>query len=430
MKNPEKEEENMSIAKDCEVEVSCEEEGYIGSWYRAILEETPTRSGRKKLRVRYTTLLEEDCSTPFTETVEERFIRPVSPDDLSVVLEEGSVVDADHNDGWWKGVIIKKMEEDENFLVYFDSPPDMILFEKKQLRPHFDWTGSKWVRSLNKVSEEQYSKENSHKRKMKRKKIHNLNLDKTEAMIAGTSDNDDYDQNLSAWILGVKSSNGSDKSKAMVAGTSNNKFGGDYDQTLSSWILGVKASNGSDKSKELAHDETRASEDATMVLPFAKRSPIWKAVESMEVYKTAKQSPHFIPLLETREEFREGLAVGGMVNFSSLLERVNNLQPHTPKSTLARLKECFAEIEKYGFDVTTPISRINMLFSLTRKQVRTEDRVKDNAKKMKKEVRKRQKLEQDMKAVEFKILELQSQKADLKQKKKKDASEVQLSSFM
>ncbi|CAN6994118.1 unnamed protein product [Brassica rapa subsp. trilocularis] len=215
----------------------------------------------------------------------------------------------------------------------------------------------------------------------------------------------------------------------MVAGTSNTIFDGDYDQTLSSWILGVKASNGSDKSK-LAHDETRASEDTTMVLPFAKRSPIWKAVESMEVYKTAKQSPHFIPLLETREEFREGLAVGGMVNFSSLLERVNNLQPHTPKSTLARLKECFAELEKYGFDVTTPISRINMLFSLTRKQVRTEDRVKDNAKKMKREVRKRQKLEQDMKAVEFKILELQSQKADLKQKKKKDASEVQLSSFM
>ncbi|WZY91319.1 hypothetical protein YC2023_063648 [Brassica napus] len=264
---------------------------------------------------------------------------------------------------------------------------------------------------------------------MKRKKTHNLNLDKTEAMIAGTSDNDDYDQNLSAWILGVKSSNGSDKSKAMVAGTSNTIFDGDYDQTLSSWILGVKASNGSDKSK-LAHDETRASEDTTMVLPFAKRSPIWKAVESMEVYKTAKQSPHFIPLLEKREEFREGLAVGGMVNFSSLLERVNNLQPHTPKSTLARFKECFAELEKYGFDVTTPISRINMLFSLTRKQVRTEDRVKDNAKKMKKEVRKRQKLEQDMKAVEFKILELQSQKADLKQKKKKDASEVQLSSFM
>ncbi|XP_033147198.1 DUF724 domain-containing protein 6 isoform X3 [Brassica rapa] len=414
MKNLDKEDEKFSIAKDCEVEVSSEEEGYIGSWYRAILEETPTRSGRKKLRVRYTTLLEEDCSTPFTETVEERFIRPVPPDDLSVVLEEGSVVDADHNDGWWKGVIIKKMEEDDKFLVYFDSPPDMIQFEKKQLRPHFDWTGSKWVRSLNKVSEEQYSKENSHKRKMKRKKTHNLNLDKTEAMIAGTSDNDDYDQNLSASILGVKSSNGSDKSKAMVAGTSNNIFDGDYDQTLSSWILGVKASNGSDKSKELAHDETRASEDTTMVLPFAKRSPIWKALESMEVYKAAKQSPHFIPLLETREEFREGLAVGGMVNFSSLLERVNNLQPHTPKSTLARFKECFAELEKYGFDVTTPISRINMLFSLTTKQVRTEDRVKENAKKMKKEVRKRQKLEQAMKAVEFKILELQSQKARLK----------------
>lgn len=38
----------------------------------------------------------------------------------------------------------------------------------------------------------------------------------SEAMIAGTSDNDDYDQNLSAWILGVKSSNGSDKSSKIL----------------------------------------------------------------------------------------------------------------------------------------------------------------------------------------------------------------------
>ncbi|XP_056844775.1 DUF724 domain-containing protein 3-like isoform X1 [Raphanus sativus] len=392
MKNPEKEEENMFITKDCEVEVCCEEEGFKGAWYRAILEETPTSSGRKKLKVRYTTLLQEDCSTLFTETVEQRSIRPVPPDDLNdgVVLEEGSVVDADHNDGWWKGVIVKKMEDDK-FLVHFDSPPDTIQFDKLQLRPHFDWTGSRWVRSHNKVSEEQYHKEHIHKRKRKRKQTHNSNLEKTEALIADTSDKDDYDQTLSAWILGVKSSN-----------------------------------IGSNKLTGLSPDETGASEATTMVLPFTKRcSPLWKALESMEVYKTAKQSPHFIPLLETREEFREGLAVGQMVNFSTLLERVKNLQPHTPKSTLEGLKECFAELEKYGFDVTTPISRINMLFSLIEKQVKTEKRLKNNAKKMKKEVRKMQKLEQDTRAVECKILELQSQREVLEQKKK-DVSEIQL----
>ncbi|KAL0861821.1 hypothetical protein Bca101_040939 [Brassica carinata] len=384
----------MSVAKGREVEVTCEEEGFVGAWYRAILEETPTSSGRKKLRVRYTTLLQEDCSTLFTEAVEQRLIRPVPPEYLKdgVVLEEGSVVDADHNDGWWKGVIVKKMEEDDQFLVRFDSPPDMIQFDRQQLRPHFDWTGSKWVRSQDMVivSEEQYSKENSHKRKRKRKQTHNSNLKKTgEALIDDTSDNDDYDQTLAAWILRVKSS------------------------------------NGSDKSIELSHDETGASEDPTMVLPFAKRSLVWKALESMEVYKTAKQSPHFIPLLETREEFREGLAVAEMVNFSTLLERVKNLQPHTPKSTLEGLKECFAELEKYGFDVTTPISRINMLLSLIVKQVKTEKRLKKNAKKMKKEVNKLQKHKEDLKAVECKILELQSQREVLKQKKK-DASEMQL----
>ncbi|KAG2326064.1 hypothetical protein Bca52824_008792 [Brassica carinata] len=184
LQNPEKEEENMFIAKGREVEVTCEEEGFVGAWYRAILEETPTSSGRKKLRVRYTSLLQEDCSTLFTEAVEQRLIRPVPPDYLKdgVVLEERSVVDADHNDGWWKGVIVKKMVEDDQFLVRFDSPPDMIQFDRQQLRPHFDWTGSEWVRSQDKVSEEQYSKENSHKRKRKRKQTHNSNLKKTGGM--------------------------------------------------------------------------------------------------------------------------------------------------------------------------------------------------------------------------------------------------------
>ncbi|CAN7002404.1 unnamed protein product, partial [Brassica oleracea var. botrytis] len=82
----------LSIAKDCEVEVSLQEDGFKGSWFRAILEQNPTRVKGKKLRV---------CYKNF-------FIRPVPPEWLNegVVFKEGSVVDAYFNNGWWTGLIV------------------------------------------------------------------------------------------------------------------------------------------------------------------------------------------------------------------------------------------------------------------------------------------------------------------------------------
>uniref|UniRef100_A0A1J3J8L7 Secreted protein n=1 Tax=Noccaea caerulescens TaxID=107243 RepID=A0A1J3J8L7_NOCCA len=71
----------------------------------------------------------------------------------------------------------------------------------------------------------------------------------------------------------------------------------------------------------------KLSHDTTTVLPFVKHSPVWKVFESMEVFRSVKQSPHFSPLLESREEFRQGLAVCEMVKYCGLLERVENMQP-------------------------------------------------------------------------------------------------------
>ncbi|KFK37491.1 hypothetical protein AALP_AA4G264200 [Arabis alpina] len=657
----------QSIKKDSEVEVSSEDDGFKDAWYRAILLENPTKSGRKKLLVRYTTLVEVDNSNLLTETVEQRFIRPVPPEDSDKDVEfiEGSIVDADLKDGWWTGVVIKKLEQDK-FFVYFDYPPDVIQFEKKQLRTHFDWFGSKWVRSQNKelskseyrsgtyvevsrvideievvwvpaliVKEEdgekkfrvkccnkdlsfidddaksnitvdlcnvrplppsffvkeyelldrvdafsglgwrqgivrwilsnkrykvgfevtkdelvfehsdlrpskewengswhQGSKRNLDKksrldgkrkmsvaldttlrndvitprrntRRTKRKPSYvedtetdneretelGEDVSRMELVLAPESGNqtanDVTDDDATPIIipqaipietepktqektshektirpLRIKNGLGIDStrekmstehkikeytrkrkrgqkldsnlneagkdcnvSNALITDTSDDKYDDDDTLPLSAWILRGKLSKLS-LAPTSVDDETRANEDTTMVLPFAKQSPLWKVFEAMEIFKTFKHSPHFIPLLDTREEFREGSAIGEMVKYSSLIERVNNVQIQTPKSTLESWKECFLELEKYGFEVTTPISRIDMLIHLKDKQVSKEEELKDHERQITEEGIKSEKVEEELREVELKILELQSREADLIEKKEASEKEI------
>ncbi|KAL0729785.1 hypothetical protein Bca4012_025878 [Brassica carinata] len=110
----------------------------------------------KKLLVCFITLLDKDSLTPYTETVEQCFISPVQPEYLNkgFVFERGSVVDAYGHGGWWKSVIVNELPNDK-FLVYLDFLPDIVKYDKCQLRPNADWTGSKWVQSQK--SEDIYS---------------------------------------------------------------------------------------------------------------------------------------------------------------------------------------------------------------------------------------------------------------------------------
>lgn len=115
-----------------------------------------------------------------------------------------------------------------------------------------------------------------------------------------------------------------------------------------------------------------------VVLPFEKKSPVWKTVESMEVFKTFPQSPHFRPLVETtREDSREMSALGMMLTYPVLLEQVKTLQLLNPISALKSLNGSFADLEKHGFHVEAPLSRIQKLLRLKDRQSKAREDFKN-----------------------------------------------------
>ncbi|EFH56547.1 predicted protein [Arabidopsis lyrata subsp. lyrata] len=663
------------IKKDSEVEVSSKEEGFADAWFRGILEENPTKSGRKKLRVRYLTLLNDDGLSPLIENIKPKFIRPVPPENeyKGIVLEEGSVVDADHKDGWWTGVIIKKLENDK-FWVYYDSPPDIIEFKRNHLRAHLRWTGWKWVRpdiqeldksmfcpgTMAEVSTVKEKAEVAWFPAMIIKEIEvdgekkfivkdcnkHLSFNGDEArtnstidscrvrptpppfpvekyelldrvelfhgsvwrqgLVRGVLDQNCYMVSLvitkeesvfkhsdlrpcKVWEDGVwhdgpkqtpvtetpsnviktkpmRSCSGSCSGAKVMTPKRTTKYArrslnleenaetltkaetgaatrelrskrandntplvitpqvkpiasvkpvtpsrvrtatplkqteadtqrktspkktlepmrneNGLENSTQQKILEEKNSEekGRKRKREKEHNsdlketdescngeiaeindtssicndvdvddqhlaawinlptepsfyhspivvndaavatdvEETQGKDTLMILPFAKKSPFWKMHETQEVCKIVPQSPHFSPLFDAKEELREWTAVGMMVTFYGLLEEVKNLQLDVSPSKLSSLSCSFADLEKHGFDVAAPQSRINKILSLQDELAKKAEERKCLEKKIEAGEMEGHKYEEEMAELECKILELKRQQAVAKEMK-------------
>ncbi|KAJ0244526.1 Agenet-like domain-containing protein [Hirschfeldia incana] len=165
------------------------------------------------------------------------------------------------------------------------------------------------------------------------------------------------------------------------------------------------------KEHNLSSTPVVQAKDTTLVLPFVKKSPFWKILETSEGFQRAPQTPHFSPLLkESKEQFREGLAFGMMLTHSGLLESFTDLEPHVTMSELNSLKASFAELDKHGFSVSAPLARINKLLAL-----------KDTQRKKMEERngfdREIMALKEGVGEMEDKILELERQQVALKEQR-------------
>ncbi|CAA7028013.1 unnamed protein product [Microthlaspi erraticum] len=493
------------ITNDPKVEVSYGKDGFKGAWYSAILEETPTKSGPDNLlRVRYTTLLKENTWTPLTQSVDKSFVRPVPPKDLNdvvAVFEEGSAVDAYYKNGWWRGLVLKRKEEAEGttYMVYLDSSqqPDLIQCERKQLRAHLDWTGSKWVRPEELVNSEFSPGTMVELRELESDWcpamiIKEVVEEKGKSFVVKYCDHNFLTKsgirtvdsrkvrprqphcpvgecellesvevfNGSVWRRGVVRGILTLEGRYMVTfwgAKSASQFSYSDLRPPMEWVDGKwykrpkqkagifgkcdtrKRKRGdvednpdlndtvlsSDRTLIVVKDSAANVEDTRKVLPFAKKSPIWKAYEAMEVFKTLPQSPHFSPLSETKADFREGCALGMMATFSNLLEKFKDLDTDVTISELDSMKDSFTELEQHGFDVERPLLRIEKLLAFKDRRVNILKKREGFEEEMMVESSKKREAEQEfsdmerkMVEIRYKILILQWQEADLGVQKK------------
>ncbi|KAK8650648.1 hypothetical protein V6N13_140276 [Hibiscus sabdariffa] len=222
-------------------------------------------------------------------------------------------------------------------------------------------------------------------------------------MAPGISDMADEDQPLSTWIGGMHTSGDEESrlhSSRLVNGWNEEK--GLVDVPIES--LAIDASGRS----PLVNDQS---------LPFVKRSPVWRTIESMDVFHIVPQKPHFLPLAENREEFREGSAIGIMVTFASLFEKISMLRFDEPRDTFDSILESLSDLEKHGFDVTLLQHRLNKLLSIKEGHNQQLGEIQNAEREIIESTKEISKFDEEMKEIEKKITQLQEQHASIKSEK-------------
>ncbi|XWS46527.1 hypothetical protein CRYUN_Cryun14cG0075000 [Craigia yunnanensis] len=222
--------------------------------------------------------------------------------------------------------------------------------------------------------------------------------------IAGISNMADEDQPLSTWIGGIHSSG--DEESRLSSGRLVN--GWNEDRGLVDVPVESLAIDARGRSPLLDDDRS---------LPFVKKSPVWRTIESMDVFQIVPQKPHFQPLAENREEFREGSAIGIMVTFAGLFEKISMLHFDDSRNTLDSILESLIDLEKHGFDVTLLRHRLNKLLSIKEGQGQHLEDRKNAEREIIENTKEITKFDEEMEEIEKKISQLQERHTAIKSEK-------------
>ncbi|KAI3759924.1 hypothetical protein L1987_50311 [Smallanthus sonchifolius] len=436
----------MTISKGSTVEVSSH-----GAWYAATiidkLETSPAIKRKDKkigYLVEYETLFEDvDLLQPLTEVVDPSFIRPsppAPPPRVAEGFEVYDVVNAYRRDGWWIGVVKTVIVEGEmsKYVVSFQNPNEEFQFQRSDLRLHVDWVDCRWesgVRNATRdarsgfttpskgarnvtVGPASFAKKHSRTRKrsectavdraVTRRKAFQSSAGskgKTKVIVPvlETSRSDEINQDSPPGEHAIIIT----QTRESEDGTSHQKMKRERRPKLvvKKPIGLLQASAGTTTTT------TTTTTDYQQDWPFIKRSPIWATIESLELYQTPPQMPHFSPLKEKKADYREGLAIAYMVTFGNLVQNLSGLQPNDPVDIINNSLETLCDLETHGFDVVPIRDRLTKLLSLKSTVCEHEDTHKKVEKEFEKCNHERSLVEKEMDELEVKMKVLKEKSA-------------------
>ena len=184
------------------------------------------------------------------------------------------------------------------------------------------------------------------------------------------------------------------------------------------------------------HPENRTTPDAASVdkvalvlsepekLPFEKNTILWKTIESFQVFQRLPQKPHFQPLENFRESSREGLAIGYMVTFSSIVERASKLQLTDPVSIMDDILDTLSDLEKQGFEVGPIQDCINELLAIKCKQEKLANDTETINGQITGHSDTKDRLERDIEEINEHIMKLQRKRSQAESAKEREEEEI------
>lgn len=317
------------------VEISIDERSYGDAWIPAIVHRN---LGNGYLLVEYD-LGEDVIAEVDIHNVRPCPLVPIKDENKFCMFEE---VNAYVDRVWMRGVIREELENG-GYVVFLKKTKQDKEFSRWDLRPHMEWKDGKWL--LSSISDDGVLYGNLPLEKRRKRQ--------SDSEIVVENDGDDHGS-----VINMETS-------AAAEFTVRRKTRSVLDKKINREAMNIAVQiQDSVGGKVVQYNEVEEEKQSLPFLKDRKTSSVWETIESLPVFRSFPQKPHFKPLEHIEESLREGKAISYMISFAGLVERACNLRLNDSKGVIDEIMEELGKMEEYGFDVGLVQDKLTKLLDL------------------------------------------------------------------